>query len=276
MDFPASVAQAAAVGVCAIHPVRSAAGTCTRCGSFFCDDCHKTIAGRQLCAACLRIPGVDYLREIRDRYWGKRDGWVWYLGVVGSLSGVSATLQGLATQDWLRLALGLGQLSVSVPYLMLRPWARRWLFAWVPLTGLVTALSFNDPNLVPTPGAQAGVPLVVGISSSVMIALFVLAAYADPRNKLAFRVELGEMELQKLYGRYANASASRAFFYGLLSFVVPLLGIVSLALGLRGRSIANRDAWPPAGGYTRAAWGIGLSVASLLLWGGVFAVALLR
>lgn len=276
MESPASVAHAAAVGVCARHPERSAVGTCTRCGSYFCDDCHKTIAGRRLCAACLRIPGIDYLRETRDRYWGKRDGWVWYLGVVGTLSGASAALQSLATQDWPRVALGIAHLSVAIPYLMLRPWARRWLFAWVPLTGVGTLLTLDDPKLLPTPGAPPWMLWGLGAGSTLMIALFAFAAYTDSRNKLAFRIELDDVALQKLYGARANASASRAFFYGLLSFFVPLLGIVSLVFGLRARRAANGDAWPPVGGQTKAAWGIGFSVTSLLLWAGVFALAIFR
>src|SRR5687767_2037433 len=65
---------------CAMHPELPAVALCERCGDYHCAGCHKRIAGRALCEHCRALPGIDYLEETRQRYWGKRDGFVWYAG----------------------------------------------------------------------------------------------------------------------------------------------------------------------------------------------------
>src|SRR5262245_21832025 len=75
---------------CATHPEVPGVAICSRCGDFHCARCQKSIAGRALCATCRGIPGVDYLEDTRQRFWGKRDGYTWYLGLLGPVMVVAS------------------------------------------------------------------------------------------------------------------------------------------------------------------------------------------
>jgi hypothetical protein len=130
-------------------------------------------------------------------------------------------------------------------------------------------MGLGEPN---TPAGFANAPPIAfaTLAATVLFsALVLLAIYRSPRNKLAFRIEASDRELQNLHDRYANATASRAFAYGLLSLLVPLLAPFSLAMGLKALAKADQEAWPPVGGRARAKWGLGFSIVSLLVWLGV-------
>lgn len=48
---------------CAAHPDRQAAGTCTRCGRFFCTECLVVVSGRYLCRACVSAAFDEQQRQ---------------------------------------------------------------------------------------------------------------------------------------------------------------------------------------------------------------------
>jgi hypothetical protein len=70
----------------------------------------------------------------------------------------------------------------------------------------------------------------------------------------------------------SNDMAKRSVAYGALSLVIPLLGLVSFALGLSAFRRAKPDAWPPIGGKGMAITGMALSALSMAIW----SVALFR
>lgn len=61
-----------------------------------------------------------------------------------------------------------------------------------------------------------------------------------------------------------NIKATSAFVVGLVSFVVPLLGLVAIGLGLAGYGEVRRSGQP---GANFAVAGVALGVASLALLG---------
>ena len=110
-------------GRCALHPERVALGLCERCGSFYCDGCFKSLAGKRFCSTCLALPGFDYIAETRRRFWGKRDGFVWYFGLLGSIGTLLMFATTLSTFSWLHAATQLPTLGIEVCYLMLLRWS---------------------------------------------------------------------------------------------------------------------------------------------------------
>jgi tetrahydromethanopterin S-methyltransferase subunit C len=91
-------------------------------------------------------------------------------------------------------------------------------------------------------------------------------AYFDPRNRLAFRIEVSDGELARLHKRLSNATAIRSLVYGALSLGVPFLGLFSLSLGLVAWRRADRNAWPPIGGRGVALAGVAVSCTGLVMW----------
>src|SRR5262245_15352129 len=99
-------------GRCAHHVDRAAAGICERCGSFYCSNCFERLAGRAICSACLATPGVDYRAVIRAETWGRRDGWVWCLGLYTLLASLFIALAMVFGQQWLFFCVSLVVLIV--------------------------------------------------------------------------------------------------------------------------------------------------------------------
>lgn len=56
---------------------------CARCGTFVPAESAHLVLSKSYCADCAARPDVNYLKAFRDKYWGKRDGWAWSLGVYG-------------------------------------------------------------------------------------------------------------------------------------------------------------------------------------------------
>jgi hypothetical protein len=259
--------------LCARHVDKQAIGTCARCGTYYCGDCYKDLAGRRLCASCLEIPGMDYLKDTRDAAWGKRDGWVWYFGGLMGLSTLWSMGMGVARGDVGMIVNAVAWLAVLVPYFMLMPWSRKAMFLLLPISLLQT------PELPKESAAAAMSPMYlrgIQLGSLLFAALFMAAAYFDARNKLAFRIEIPESELQKMYDRRSNSTARRSLIYGLLSIFVPLLGLLTLALGISAYRRADPNAWPPVGGKRTAIFGIVISSLSSLLWISFFGFLFLK
>ena len=107
--------------------------------------------------------------------------------------------------------------------------------------------------------------------------LLCLAAWFSARNKLAFKIEVSDLEIQRLYDQYvSNPSAMRALAYGVLSLIVPLIAPLSLGFGIYAMSKEQRSAWPPVGGRRAALIGIVVSGFSLVVWIGIAVAVLVR
>ncbi|HEX2675523.1 MAG TPA: hypothetical protein VHM19_02755 [Polyangiales bacterium] len=249
------------VSLCARHPDRRALGTCSRCGTYYCEQCHKRLSGRVLCGNCLEIPGIDYIRATRDRFWGKRDGWVWYFGIFSGLGGVIiGTVAAVQTHDWVTAATSFAALALVVPYFLLVPWARKTLFLLLVLYALRAAAAPSTASL--PVGFRLG-SAAVGI---LIAALFMLGAYTSTRNKLAFRIEVSDADLERLCMQRSNGMATRSLVYGFLSMFIPLTGLIVLPMAVSAYRRAKPDAWPPVGGKVHAIAGLIMSSLGVLLW----------
>lgn len=254
------VAQAEPVARCAQHPGQAATGTCDRCGSYFCGQCYREIGGKRFCSACLQRSGVDYLADFKKRVWGKRDGYVWWLGLVGSLASLGFLVSGLLAMAGRQsggsvylAVLGAVGLLVFVSYFLLLPWARAGIFAF-PVAVIVLNVLSNPAEAGRAIGQQA-IPFLIYAS-----------AFASSRNKLAFRIDINAAALEKLYkGYYDNQLARAGLVGGGLSMLFPPLALLSLPCAIVGfRRASQREVWPPVGRRKSAIAGMVLSAIGLV------------
>jgi hypothetical protein len=255
---------------CAAHPERTAVALCDRCGDYHCDECHKRVAGKPLCARCRALPGIDYLEDTRQLYWGKRDGFIWYLGLLG----VFVTLVGLPnvvrTGDIGHLIGSAVWLAFSGAYLAQYRPARR---ALIPLTLLDffvdTIRAAFGVKIVPSdkPMSQSSA-LGLAFGGALVGLLIAIAAYRSPRNKLAFKIPVDDSELQRVYDRYrSNPLAVRAAVYSVVVFLIPFGSLFTLLISIRALQRADPKAWPPRSGRLPAQIGLAVSSLGLLCWG---------
>jgi hypothetical protein len=269
-----------AQAVCARHPDRLSVGECSRCGDFHCEPCRKLLLGRSLCEACRALPGVDYLEETRRLYWGKRDGFVWFLGLFSVLVSLAVMPSTIERRDWISLAMGVPSIAISLGYLMLLPWAR--------IAMLASAVLFTGVGVIRTalgdiPGvtdaeqqAVGGTAAILGVMIGMMLAnvLIVVAAHLSPRNRLAFQLPTTDSQLQTVWDTYrSNPMARRAFWYGLIAVLFPLASFITLAFGIIAYRKADPNAWPPRGGRRLSVAAIVISLLGVGLWGSAFAAA---
>jgi len=268
---------------CAAHPERAALAVCARCGDYHCADCQKTVGERSLCASCRALPGVDYLEDTRRRYWGKRDGFVWYFGAIGSLGMLVALPRHLANRDYFSIATSLVWLVLSIGYLTLAPWSRRaLLFGTLALglwgvvqaaLGLGTKLTEEQLRMF---GGRPGA-LAFSAVAGLVAALIALAAYQSPRNKLAFKLPVSDADLAKVYDVHvSNALARRAFWYGLVFTMIPFASAITLVMGLVAFRRGTKGAWPPRGGRKPAMTAIVISSLALSGWAAFFVSIAMR
>ncbi|MDF1660468.1 MAG: hypothetical protein P1V97_01765 [Planctomycetota bacterium] len=259
--------------LCKKHVDRETTTSCERCGDFICNECVQDLFNRQVCLNCHKNYGGKLLSDFQASLWGKRDGYVWMIGGIGSLMFFSQIVlwsvlafqvifdgNGLSGELWemfiLVLFSGLA-LGITGAYFLLKNWARKALFLF-PLTGFVLALaSFSDtPNAIGLSFVFVLLPLV-----------FVISAYTNPQNKLAFRIEVSTEELETLFETTkSNSAAHNAFALSLLAFFLPPLLFLSLYLALRGRKNCDPEAWPPVGGMKPAQNALILTTLGFLLW----------
>lgn len=71
--------------LCKNHGDRAAASACERCGDFICAECTRSVRQRGLCLECLERHELPHLTTFKINCWGKRDAYVWVLGLSGSL-----------------------------------------------------------------------------------------------------------------------------------------------------------------------------------------------
>jgi hypothetical protein len=259
-------------GRCANHVENVAVGTCERCGSYYCASCYKLLGSKRICSACLAIPGIDYLADTRNKAWGKRDGWVWYIGLMGTLSATLFTLQALMRGYRLQALVTATLAVILLCYFLMLPWARKAIFAVIPL-GAFTAIL----ELPVYDGNQIAYYLGAGLGRTLFLLLFLSAAYRSTRNKLAFKIEVSNLELSRYYNNYlANAAGQRALAYGLMSLLIPLLIPVAIVLGLRSLRRIDSGAWPPVTSRGSTILGLASAGLSTAIWLTVIVVAILR
>jgi hypothetical protein len=255
--------EGAMQGRCANHVESVAVGTCERCGSYYCASCYKQLGAKRICSACLAIPGIDYLADARNKAWGKRDGWVWYLGGLGTLSAVIVVVVAISGADYVQAGVTAAIGAVLGCYFAMQPWARKAIFAIVPL-GAFSAL-LGLPALATANQEAYYVGAAVGRGG--MLLAFLIAAYNSTRNKLAFEIDVSDEELAKYYDKYlANPAAQRALAYGVLSLLIPLFIPVALVAAVRSLRKIDAKAWPPVTGRSTTIVGLVAAGASVLIW----------
>ena len=238
---------------CPVHPGRPALGACARCGIFYCDRDHRVVHGKAYCEDCSGRPEVDYLEAFRLKYWGKRDGWAWLVGL-GAVVNVISGLVIFASGEVEAMPAALFQLLagvVGVFFWLGVSWARKALIG-VPLGSMAVGLLSGDPTSVPR---------------GIFALLITVAIYFDTRNKLFFKQEVPPSALQKAWDLYMNNTMARAgFLLGLLSFA-PGVGVLALICAVIGLRRVDPKATPPIGRKGQAIAGIVLGALGTLFWG---------
>lgn len=268
-DAPTSNRGAA----CSRHPARAAEQACGRCGDFVCEGCLETIFERRVCPPCRQVDGVDVLEAFRNAVWGKRDAFVWVIGIAGSLYfGLTSIGLGLAIArssafEGLGLAFAelfaLVGLATSVGYLCLSRRARRVLtFAPRVILGVIAA-----SVIVGAPLKEAAL-LALAVSVTIP-AVWLL--HRSSRNRLAFRIAIDERDLERLI-EANNRPARFGLALAVLGLGLPPLLPVALVLGVLGLRRVDPDGWPPVGGRRAAALGTGIAACGLLGWIGLGAL----
>jgi hypothetical protein len=253
MTVPPVPAASATLGArCFVHPEELALGACTRCGTFFCAQDHRTVGGKDYCAACATRPEVDYLEAFRLKYWGKRDAWAWFVGL-GAIINLIVGLQLLASgsQNLLFAIIALGSAAVAACFWAGLPFARLAL-CFVPIISMLVGIVVQ--------GAQ-------GFVSGVIPLMITLAIYNDTRNKLFFREEVSPEALRKVWDLYSNNPIARSgFALSVFGLLIPIFAPVALVCSIIGLRRVDPAAHPPIGRKGQAIAGIVLGSIGIV-WG---------
>lgn len=255
---------------CAAHPEIPAAGTCARCGAFFCQADARTFGDKVFCASCAERPEVDYLEQFRLRYWGKRDGWAWsWLGIalLSALMVLGATLSGDRALLAIFVLLGAG----GVCYFLGLSWARP--VAFLPSAIMFAAYLVDErENFARGPDTVVLMFMTASFLGLMPLPLALLSHF-NIRNQLFFKVPPTRKKLEKAWNRYANnAPARHGSLLAALGLLVPGVSLVGLALSVRGLTLVDPGAHPPIGRRGQAIAGIVLGVLGVLGWGGLLVV----
>ena len=254
---PASGVPVTQEARCFVHPEEPALGSCARCGTFFCARDHRTVGGKEYCAACATRPEVDYLEAFRLKYWGKRDAWAWLVGfgaIINLMFGLRLVASG--AENLLFAIIAFASAAVGACFWAGLPFARLAL-CFVPIISMLVGMV--------TQGAQAFV-------SGVLPIVITLIIYGDTRNKLFFREQVPPEALQKAWELYSNNPVARAgFLLSIFGILLPLLSPVALVCSIIGLRRVDLKAHPPIGRRRQAIAGIVLGSIGIL-WGLTLAV----
>ncbi|AFE03206.1 hypothetical protein COCOR_00005 [Corallococcus coralloides DSM 2259] len=257
-------------GRCAVHPDLPAGGTCSRCGSFFCADCATSVSGlgaRLYCQACAARPDVNYLETLRQRYWGRRDGWAWMVGGVTLLLCVTTAAAlaqwGLrATKESLFTLLLLVPVPVGVAFFLGRRWARHALIVTPLVMAVAADFLHRDGRFLYALCVSLGL-------------IFALRIHRDVRNQLFFRLPVPPGTLQALWNeRFNNPMARQASRFGFSALFMPMIAPVAVICGVVALRRVDPKATPPIGRRNQALMGLVLGLVSPLLWGFVLLLLL--
>ncbi len=269
---------------CHAHPERAVLGTCTRCGVFFCDQDHRRVDGKSYCDTCAVLPDVDYLESFRLKYWGKRDGWAWLVGlgaVANLLQGMNLLVSGSLVERVTALFV-LGLAGMGACYWLGMRWARMaYVITFVALGLMMAAMGASAAGSAV--GAERAtsalevMPMVMLVGMGVLVMVMALVIHHDTLNKLFFKVEVPRKKLRKAWNLYMNNRMARTgLALGLLGLLIPVLGPFALVCSFIGLRRVDPNAHPPIGRKGHAIAGLVLGTLGCLFWGGQLAYAFLR
>jgi hypothetical protein len=240
---------------CPAHASEPILGSCERCGDFVCRLDSERWEGRLHCRACARRFSAEWLEAFRRELWGKRDGFAYLYGVLGTGANLlTATFSGRhgfagANAFGPVLVLSLAAAVIDVAYFFRARWAR----IAVMLLPLATAA---------LPGGR-GNPLPFALVS-VAIGL---AAYFDTRNRLFFRIDVDEPKLRALHDLLRNNPlARRGLVLAVGGLFFPPFAVAALPASIVGLLRVDPAARPPVGRRGQAIAGIAISSIALLGW----------
>ncbi len=214
----------------------------------------KLLDGKMFCATCAARPDVNYLETFRLKYWGKRDGWAWFIGF-GSLVNLINGAQLASSGQGALAIVNLVSAVLGVCFFFGFPWAR---FALLGTIGISAAVAFAT-----TPSEMRGVVVMTFL----IPLLIAIAIFNDTRNQLFFKVEIPRAKLQKAWNLYMNNTVARAgFMLALVGVLMPpfaVLGLIASIIGLRN---VNPHSTPPIGRKGQAIAGIVISAVSIMVW----------
>lgn len=239
---------------CAQHPDVEAGRLCSRCGGFLCEPCVSWVLGAVYCPACAALPEVNYLERFRERLWGRRDSWAWFLGFwgLGLVGPGGVLLQGGEPQLGGFLLAGA---AVGVGCFFRQGWARGGLLVLPGVLGVAGLVRGRPEWLVPA-------VFLLGLG---------LAIRSNPRHRLFYRLRVPDAVLLRLWDRYENNPLARmALTFGLYGVVMPLFAPLALGLGAVALRRVDSEARPPIGRRGEALAAMGLGVGSVVLWVGLF------
>lgn len=235
---------------CAAHPEEAAGATCQRCGAFLCTACSTWVLSEVYCPACATRPEVNYLEAYRLSLWGRRDLWTWLVGLFTVPLGAAA-VSALLVKAWYAGAVMLVAAGIGGAFFFGRRWARVALLLFPAVLGLL---------LLPAFGVMALLSCLIPFATALQI-------LRDTRNRLFFRLDVPERELQRLWNlRVNNAFAQNALTTGLSSLILPLLAPLAVVFGIIGLMRVDPEARPPIGRRGQAIMGIVLAIVAVGLW----------
>lgn len=247
---------------CPVHAEEAVLGTCERCGDFVCRLDSEIVDKKRFCKNCSTKSDVDWLEAYRRELLGTRDGYAFLYGVLGPIGNLAqlgfvawAAAQGAPGMIVPGLTIAVF-LANGIAYFLGRPVAR-WGVIVLPLAGAGFVLA--------APGGLRPQELGSLVGMNLVAFLFGIAAFASPRNKLYFRLDVTEAQLRKLYSIYKDNRLADFGFLLSLGAVLPGVGIVSLALSWIALRRVDPDARPPVGKKGRAISGIVLSIVGILV-----------
>lgn len=246
---------------CAKHPDVEAAGTCARCGRFYCAPELILLDEQAYCGDCGVRDDVDWLGKHYAKLEGKRSGLAWFLMLLAILQVV--------------VAFGMLASPNSAPNELLFG-ATLVVFA---LSCLASASGRQGLHLAVVPGSVlAAVGFTLGAKADgfgfllfgVPSLVLSLAVWRDIPTRLFYRKPVSRKELRKHFERDGNnALANSASRLALLSFFIPGLGLVTLVMGGLALARVDKRKLPPVGGARVALGAIVFSLFTLLVWAAI-------
>jgi hypothetical protein len=241
-------------------------GSCSRCGTFVCEDDVRRLVNGVFCADCAARPEIDYLDAYKRAHWGKRDSWAWLLGLTGMASA--------ATSAFLLTTIDLAEplFSGSLPWLVFTALyavvgVTFWLRVRHARSALVVLVVLLSIVLVAVLGPMALGPMIIPLAIAA-------SALTTTRTKLFFQMDVTAAALEKEWRRrYDNPMARQAMSYGLASLFFPLFGPIAVVTGLIGLSRVNPAATPSIGGRKAALVGVLLGFVVTLGWALVLGIS---
>lgn len=240
---------------CPKHPGAESAGTCERCGRFFCAGERIELDLRFYCDDCGTRDDVDWLGKHYRKLEGKRSGLIWFALAIGVLASAMATAALINVGSWGERGMFGGFLVFGAAALTVvsgKPWSRLAMLAGAFVAAALFVISTGE-NWT----ALLAVPSL----------LLALSTFTDVPTRLYFRLPVDRATLRKHYDREgSNPLAIQASRLSLLSLFLPGLSLLTLGMGVIALTRVNSKAVPPVGNVSAAVGAIVFSLFSSLIW----------